>query len=113
MLEFLKRRPQQPAEQELTPEDYLAQADTALRVARQEYADACRLVSQFRIRHPEYVQVGNAIIRQFFPENSEWKAATRRESQAHHRMCQALEKRAELRNLYGPKESRYIAGVRV
>ena len=107
-------KPKVPAasEPEMTAADYLAQADTVLRIACQEYADACLQVSQFRVRHPDYVQVGNAIVRQFFPENLEWRAATRRESQTHEAMRKAMERRAELMDLYGPKESRYVAGVR-
>jgi hypothetical protein len=98
-----------PVEPELSAEDYLAQADIALRIARQEYADACLQVSQFKVRHPEYVQVGNAIVRQFFPDNHEWRAATRRESQAHEAMRAAMERRADLLKLYKPEMAR-VAG---
>jgi hypothetical protein len=100
------------AEPQPTPDDYLAEADIALKVARQEYADACLQVSQFKVRHPEYVQVGNAIVRQFFPDNHEWRSATRRESRAHEAMRAAMERRVDLLKLYRP-EIQFVGGVKV
>jgi hypothetical protein len=114
VLRFWKTKPTEvdaPAEPEMTPAQYLLEADIALKIARENYANACLQVSQFKVRHPDYVQVGNAIVRQFFPENPEWKAATRRESQAHDAMCKAIERRAALIEQYGPRETRHIAGV--
>lgn len=99
----------------MTGEDYLHQADLDLRIAREEYADACRCVAGWNARHPEYSQLPSGqILRQFFPDHPEWRALKSRENRSHHAMCQALERRARVIEQYKLKpEAKHVAGVLV
>jgi hypothetical protein len=115
MLEFLKRRPQQPAEPELTPEDYLLQADFELHEAEREFSAAHLLVNQFYVSHRDCLpvtEVAGKVVLRIKPPNAELAALLSRENRSIERRNRAMQRRAELRNLYGPKESRYVAGVR-
>lgn len=109
---FWKTKPAEIEAPAPTPEDTLVQADVALREARAEYADACRCVAAWRVKHPEVVRIGDNIFRQLLPQNPEFLELTRRESQTHAAMCEAMEERARAIEQYKP-QMKFIGGVRV
>jgi hypothetical protein len=112
-MRFFKPKVPPAAEPELTGADYLSMADADLKIACERYADACRAVAGWNARHPEYAWIDGQIVRQFFPNHPEWLAIKTRESQAYDAMRKAMERRAQLIERYGRKESRYVAGQRV
>jgi hypothetical protein len=107
---FFKSKVPLPAEPELTAADYLSMADADLKIACERYADACRAVAGWNARHPEYAWIDGKIVRQFFPNDPEWRAIKSRESRTHDAMRRAMEKRAQLIEQYGKPETRWIAG---
>jgi hypothetical protein len=106
-----KEKPAAVAAPPETPEDILAQADIALKEARDEYALACKAVSGWRVKHPEFTRIGEGIYRQFIP-SPELRELSRRESQTHAAMCAAMERRASLIQRFKP-ESKFVAGSKV
>lgn len=87
-------------------------ADADLKIARELYADACRAVAGWNARHPEYSMVDGEILRQFFPDNREWRFLKSRESQTHEAMRKAMEHRARLIERFRP-ETQFVGGVKV
>ncbi|HXN26074.1 MAG TPA: hypothetical protein VN902_03070 [Candidatus Acidoferrales bacterium] len=116
MFEFLRKRASKPPEAEVTPEDYLLQADSELREAEREFSAAHLLVNQFYIRNRDYLpvtEVAGKVVLTIRPPNAELAALLSRENRSIGRRNRAMQRRAELIEHYGPKESRHIAGVRV
>jgi hypothetical protein len=110
---MMKMETPAPAEPEMSAADYLLEADIALKIARENYANACTQVARWNALHPPYALVDGKILRQFMPHNPEFLAMKANESRTHHGMCRAIERRAELLEQYAPKESRYIGGVKI
>jgi hypothetical protein len=116
MFEFLQRKPQQPAEPELTPEDFLLQADFELHEAEREFSAAHSLVNQFFVRHRDCLpltEVAGKVVLTIKLPNAELAALQSRENRSIERRNRAMQRRADLLELYGPKETKFIAGVKV
>lgn len=115
MFEFLRTRASKPPEAEVIPEDYLLQADFELHEAEREFTAAHLLVNQFYVGHRDYLpltEVAGKVVLTIRPPNAELAALLSRENRSIERRNRAMQRRAELIDLYGPKESRHVAGVR-
>lgn len=109
-MSWFRKAPAPEPEPEMTAADHLLAADIALKIARENYANACLVVSRWNAKHPEYSLIDGKIVRLITPNDPEWRAIKTRESQTHHAMRVAMEKRAQVIERYAPKESRHIAG---
>jgi hypothetical protein len=118
MLEFLKRRPQQPAEPEpaLSPEDCLAEAHRDLRIAETEFAQAHLAVNQFYVRNRDFLpvnEVAGHVTITIKPPNVELAALLSRENRAAVDRAKKMQRWSDLERQFASRETRHIAGVRV
>jgi hypothetical protein len=99
-----------------TPAHLLADALRDLRLAEREFAEAHLLVNRFYQRNRDYLpvtEVAGKVVLRITPPNAELAALLSRENRSIQQRNRAMQRRAELLDLYGPKESRFIGGVRV
>lgn len=112
---FFRKQSPAAVEPQITPEDYLREADADLKAAEREFAEAHFAVNAFYVAHRECLpvtSVADKTIVNIRPPSAELAELLSRENKSIEARNKAMQRRAELRKLYQP-ETKFVAGVRV
>jgi hypothetical protein len=112
---FFRKQSPAAVEPQITPEDFLNEADANLRAAEVEFAAAHLAVNQFYATHREYLpvtSVAGKVVLTIRPPNAEMAALLSRENHAIEARNRAMQRRAELIQRFKP-ESKFVAGIKV